>query len=1415
VIYKMYLVPLTKEPILWSSIEDILTEAIRTILHHLQEKYHTEKEAIIYFTIDQNNLTTGIRASPHVLNDNTVQGMLDEVMSTFHEYLNSNQSVKLNDTFEVFFKILSGVHVAYPKNRRKAIPLRTNVGAWPSQGPSCYEKGGLIHLPDLSSFDAFFTNQCVLMCFIFLYLKVTKSTSLKSLKRLVSKNVTINQLQSVMQTFKTKITEFCQMTNEPLQGPRILERTAELFSAHNNCQIVVIRSMDGSSPDLLMCPPQLDFTLHRIYFFLRDNHLVCIDNLKAFFNAFKRKICFGCKRFFSNWNKPRPHKCTQLKCCAFCYGILEQPNFIFSVNERLTFCDSAIPSKNYRHIACRDRCRNIFKTSKCFDNHWIRCRSNAMPAYCNKCNAMIGRGDKSFRQALKEHVCGVRVTKCKVCFNYAPLDHSCPIIKAVKSKHWPILAVLCMTLKANQAGDNCNDCYALQVEFGIQNNLNLPELCKHPKFSSILCSYHSEVTSTNNEANMIAVWIEKSRYLFENKFFFDDSLDLSVPSDTVLRQYCPKSQPYNVGKIKELGATLKKVLTTTYVSAEKKFFQYLISGQCQDVCFLVENNELMLKVLALALSFHVQPTVIQKGSKIFALELTQLGVKFLNFGNYVQGSLSDWVKQFGIKTLVPYFPQKLNQRQYLNSDEPMQVDFNTFVEFGDTQETLKCKKKYFDTLSSPLQSVKATLLAALQTKCAILLQIVTNYLTHCFKIQSLIAHISNNTDDCALHPFSGHIISSPSFVMQVFQFYYLNFYDVCTVKNPYSVNGAPVSSGEYEYTSYLCWKYPQLNIKNAFNSIPGTLSFNKVVVDAYSCVSKTVYQFNGCWTHKHHRAVCLNKHLVEKDPEECERKRQKDKQINESLKQKFPYAVKTISVIHECEWKQFKASHAEEMSQFWQESGCSPHRNLTRLNSRASVRGGLLEVYKLKSLASNSLDISFVDCNSLYSFVSLSCNLPLGGYSTLFSADLENKVNLIDGTFFYENESMECDIAHVEILCPSDLKRPFLGFRINDEFVFYANCYMCARKKLTKPCRHSDKDRSFQSTWTCRELAYACFKLNYKVIRWHEVHHFKSFKPVLSDFVKIFASEKLKSSNILSGQTSGAARNQYCKEINDAMNFEHELLQLRADNCGDNVSAKSYYKNCLNSLFGRFSLHSEQLKHAFCRNLHDIQLIMSNPSNTVLDLFSIGDDIIELVYVNRPTIQANRRSNMYFTAIINAQARIFIYDLSKELAQLGCDILSIDTDSICFAHPKTFIYPFPINDAFGSFKHVLGAGTKIEAFYSMGVRSYVMVYTDAEGKREFVTKIKGMSLQSINTDKTITPQMFCDFIEKRFDNEIASVYVPQARCRLNKQTKSFAKLISSHEFTNELHVRRFILPKDSTYSTFSYGYDFKNVSSVH
>ena len=95
------------------------------ILQNLKTYYATNTENLVYMTICQKNLVNPIRSSVYGLQTNETKSMVDHIMSDFNRFINSNQTLALDDSsFEVYFKVLSEVHINYSKHRRKAVPIR-------------------------------------------------------------------------------------------------------------------------------------------------------------------------------------------------------------------------------------------------------------------------------------------------------------------------------------------------------------------------------------------------------------------------------------------------------------------------------------------------------------------------------------------------------------------------------------------------------------------------------------------------------------------------------------------------------------------------------------------------------------------------------------------------------------------------------------------------------------------------------------------------------------------------------------------------------------------------------------------------------------------------------------------------------------------------------------------------------------------------------------------------------------------------------------------------------------------------------------------------------------------------------------------------------------------------------------------
>ena len=104
--------------------------------------------------------------------------------------------------------------------------------------------------------------------------------------------------------------------------------------------------------------------------------------------------------------------------------------------------------------------------------------------------------------------------------------------------------------------------------------------------------------------------------------------------------------------------------------------------------------------------------------------------------------------------------------------------------------------------------------------------------------------------------------------------------------------------------------------------------------------------------------------------------------------------IQCIETFYECRWQKFKEENPDLVRQFWLETGLPKLHPLIRLVPKSALMDGFLETYKLKSVPNENETINYVDAKSLYSFIAMSCNLPLGSYKTLTYLDLKEMLAL-------------------------------------------------------------------------------------------------------------------------------------------------------------------------------------------------------------------------------------------------------------------------------------------------------------------------------------------------------------------------------------------------------------------------------------
>jgi hypothetical protein len=853
----MYIVQFLKkknQPILLSDIKQILFSTFVAVLSNLKTYFQDEKERLIYMTLNQKNFTNGVRTSVHVLSDCNVQKMAETVMSDFNRFLNSNQSLELDSTFKIYFKVLSEVHVHYSKNRRVAVPIRHNKTG---NSSTLRLRGSLISLPAGYPDDPLaFLNMCVLINLIFGWLKYHNNGQHAILKKLTLASKNNFAKNNAGKLLDKLVNEFCRTTNTKREGPYQLDLILPIFADYCKCQIHIIRSLEGIDPMILSHPEKNDYSKQRIYFFEHNNHLYLIDHFSTFCNYYKKGICVDCRKFYSHSYQNR-HKCPKRDRCYKCQGILKTKETIQNPGEGLIFCDSKL-FKNYQFC---NKCQQTFDTPTCFTNHQKACVKDKFGWKCLKCNVFLNiKGDIANLQ--KNHICGERTKRCQYCFCIKEQKHLCQIPDQFEHLEWPNLAFLTMKFKTYITG-NCNNCYLLKKKFALENNLSFKDLFKHKDYKTLFCSTHLCGTEYP-EPNVINLyWEANERFSFSEYVFADDNLEMNI-NNTFCYVYAntKKNLSFTIFKGR------KRVHNTSNIHnqhiknmngpfAIQKFFHFLFNSNVANTTFIVPSNKILVTILKAFLRQKLKPDVIQKGREIYVLEIPGLKCRFVNFTHYMSGSFYELAANFNIPYSPIFFPECWNETKnyFYNHDLPPLCDFYLF---DDTVSTRRQKQNYYKMLQKPWNFFEK-LHETARNDLKIFTNVCLYFVQICFDLQKDIAKFTSTKNKEAIHPFGAQLCSLSSFTMAIYKFYFYNKSNekLFTVMAPYNGLASKSSKGEYEFMSLLCFYNPDLKIQTAFNHEDGQKNFGKYFVDGYSAAAKRVYQYRGC------RVIAIRrKHLL-------------------------------------------------------------------------------------------------------------------------------------------------------------------------------------------------------------------------------------------------------------------------------------------------------------------------------------------------------------------------------------------------------------------------------------------------------------------------------------------------------------------------------------------------------------------------
>ena len=264
-------------------------------------------------------------------------------------------------------------------------------------------------------------------------------------------------------------------------------------------------------------------------------------------------------------------------------------------------------------------------------------------------------------------------------------------------------------------------------------------------------------------------------------------------------------------------------------------------------------------------------------------------------------------------------------------------------------------------------------------------------------------------------------------------------------------------------------------IKHVRNSGEQTIrTENKIYfVDGYDSVTRTVYEFNGCFYHGCPKCYPVRdiKHYASPD-----RTFEELYQATLAKRMALLRAGFKVLEIWQCEWHEQLKKNAE-VQRF-----LNSFDLVAPLNPRDAFYGGRTEAVALHAVVGEGEEIRYCDITSLYPWVNKNATYPIG-HPQIITQPRDQSITSYFG------------LATVDILPPTNLYHPVLPVRYNQKLTFPL-CASCVKEEQEKPmlqrvhyCTHTDVERTLRGTWSTPEIEKAEEK-GYIIKHIHEVWHF-------------------------------------------------------------------------------------------------------------------------------------------------------------------------------------------------------------------------------------------------------------------------------------------------------------------------------------
>lgn len=736
----------------------------------------------------------------------------------------------------------------------------------------------------------------------------------------------------------------------------------------------------------------------------------------------------------------------------------------------------------------------------------------------------------------------------------------------------------------------------------------------------------------------------------------------------------------------------------------------------------------------------------------------------------MDGQIIDIAKQFQINFDECFFPKNLLDFSNFNYVGKI-PNFEAFISEFDCNLTKQKKQKFVNLYTNLKWNFRKELLIYIQQKLLLLALATLKFFE---EFLSLEEALKVEKHFC---PFQKPIFTIGSAIYKLFKLIYLPKYPLYTVMNEYKSKGLSTSRGEHQFLSYIENKFykDSNDFLAAFNNPFGQKYFKEAVPDGYSISKKICYFYNGCYRH-----FCIEHNLIG-NLDKCFAENELFNKKMEKLMQNNPDEIEAIEIIWECKMDQFKKNHPDYDTFLKNDYVKRPLENLVPRNT---YKGGYHDTYYCRWSKSNfpEEDLFFFDVNGLYSSVAIKNKFMIGKYKILVGKDLK-KLHVKNCKFFYDNVPVMGSIF-LSIVPPSNLLYPFLMYKAKNGQMYNPLCSQCCDKNLKK-CSHSNCERALIGTYMLSEIEYA-LELKYTILDIFECHIYVESDFLLKDFVKHLVFRKTISSNCFENLTTLTQKEKYCDELNTQMDFDNPL-KITVTNVKPNPPMRYFYKIAQNSFFGKFGQRNDGFKTAYCTSQLEIENILSE-NRLIKDAYTVGENLCCLVYQpDKVKLKPSLKHSVYLSSQITAFAREEIHKHLLSLINAGIKVVKVNCDSIIFAVKKGQTIPLPISHAVGHFKSEIN-GTILD-FFAVGSKNYIIIYLDCNGKKCYMNKISGLSLES----RSFNDEEYTKFLYQLHLDLVSFIKVPNKKRKVDWKNLNVKLLCENFTISNTFPLRRILL----------------------